>query len=362
MGYNPGAGLPKRSIRGHGIANGTRPTVLSVDDEPGILDSICLELEDDFDVVTAASGWEALDLLSQRHVDAILLDLRMPEMEGQEVLKRLRAVRSRSPVIVMTVLRETKTVVECMKLGASDYVTKPWESGELTATIRRILREVETAPGVLLVSDDPAALVPVKLALEAHVRVMTMSVAAALVSNFPALVMVHASHGSRSSATSGLLARFPRAAVVWVSDDLSGSPVGGGTLVPPHRLDLTLSHVSAALGPHAAPRRHLSRAVMAAVDLMVSHCQDPLTIDEIAGKVGVSEDHLTRVFREAFGLPAATYYARLRIAVACRLLRDTDEKIDGVAHQVGYSSAANLSRAFKEVMSVRPGEFRRSSA
>ncbi|PYN29764.1 MAG: hypothetical protein DME01_29240 [Candidatus Rokuibacteriota bacterium] len=95
---------------------------------------------------------------------------------------------------------------------------------------------------------------------------------------------------------------------------------------------------------------------------MVRYCRDPLTIDEIARTVGVSKDHLIRVFRETFGLTAGAYYIRLRIAVACRLLRDTDEKMDDVALQVGYSGAANLSRAFKEVIGIRPGEFRRSSA
>lgn len=93
---------------------------------------------------------------------------------------------------------------------------------------------------------------------------------------------------------------------------------------------------------------------------MVGNCRDPLTIAEIARRVGVSQDHLIRLFREAFGMPAAAYYTRLRIAVACRLLRDTDGKMDDVAQQVGYSGAANLSRAFKAVTGVRPGEFRRS--
>jgi AraC family transcriptional regulator len=72
---------------------------------------------------------------------------------------------------------------------------------------------------------------------------------------------------------------------------------------------------------------------MAAIEVMVSHCQDPLTIEEIARAVGVSEDHLSRVFRETFGRPAAAYYTRLRIAVACRLLRETVEKMESVAHR-----------------------------
>jgi len=336
-------------VYGDDVATATRSTVLSVDDDAGVRDAICLELEDDFDVVTTASGGAALDLLGRRHVDVILLDLRMPEMTGEEVLKKLRAARSQPPVIVMTVVDSVRTVVECMKLGAADYVTKPWEHGEVAATIQRILREIDGSPGVLLVSDDPVALVPVALALEGRIPVRTVSIAAASASNFSAQVVVlHAPDRSKVSALSDLPARFPHATTVWVRDEL------------PKHIDKTLSDISANLGCLDVPR--LSRVVLAAVELMVRDYGDPLSLDEIARSVGVSDDHLIRVFREAFGLTAGAYYVRLRIAAACRLLRDTDEKMDDIAHQVGYAGAANLSRAFKGVMGMRPGEFRRSSS
>jgi DNA-binding response OmpR family regulator len=64
----------------------------------------------------------------------------MPDMSGEDVLRRLSAGRARPPVIVMSAVREIATVVECIKLGATDYVTKPWESGEFGATIQRSLR------------------------------------------------------------------------------------------------------------------------------------------------------------------------------------------------------------------------------
>ena len=115
--------------------------------------------------------------------------------------------------------------------------------------------------------------------------------------------------------------------------DHGDEPARGGDVAQSIHAD----HISKFLDPHTVRRRPLSRAVMGAIDLMVGHCRDPLTIEAIATRVGVAEDHLIRVFREAFGLPAATYYTRLRIAVACRLLRDTDDKMD----------------------EVRPGEFRR---
>jgi CheY-like chemotaxis protein/AraC-like DNA-binding protein len=337
------------------VARATRSTILSVDDEPGILEAIRLELEHGFDVVTATDGPEALDVLMHHHVDAMLLDLRMPKMDGEEVLRRLRAARSRLPVIVMTVVSEPKTVVECMKLGAADYLTKPWECGEPSATVQRILREVDAGPRVLLVSDDPVALVPVQLALEAHVRVATLSTAGAYSSDCPTLVLVlHA----RFPALSALPARFPHVPVVWVDEDPT---VGTEPVVPLHRLDLVLSSIGKLLRIPTLRRCHVSRTLMAAVHLMANNYRVPLTIDEIAGRVGLSPDHLIRVFREAFGLPAATYYMRLRIAVACRLLRNTETKMNTIAHQIGYSGAETFSRAFKGVMGVRPGEYRSSS-
>ena len=341
------------------MAESTRRTILSVDDEESILDLIRIEFEDDFDVVTARSGAEALDLLAHRPVDVVLLDLRMPQMAGEEFLRRLNSTRVRPPVVVVSVVRETETtVVECMKLGAVDYVTKPWERGELRGAILRSLRPARATPGVLLVSDDAVALVPVQLGLHFYVRVTAMSVAGALAADLPARVLVlHAPDAAKLSALSALPPRFPGAAVVWVSNDPSVEPSLDAL---PNRVDLILDHVDRLLGDLVPTRAHLSRALLAAVDLMAGHYRDPLTVDEIARRVGVSEDHLIRSFRQAFGLPAATYYVRLRIAVACRLLSDTDEKMDDVARRVGYSGAANLSRVFKEVMGIRPSEYRRS--
>src|SRR5262249_31707664 len=87
----------RRRAQGTTLADSTRPTLLSVDDEQSILDLIRIEFEDDFDVVTATSGTEALDLLAHRHVDVILLDLRMPDMDGEEGLRRISSAQWRPP-------------------------------------------------------------------------------------------------------------------------------------------------------------------------------------------------------------------------------------------------------------------------
>src|SRR5262249_19729654 len=238
--------FPAARTKGHEVAEPTRRTILSVDDEQSILDLIRIEFEDDFDVVTTRSGAEALDLLLHQPVDVVLLDLRMPQMDGEEFLRRLNSTRVRPPVIVVSVVRETESVVECMKLGAVDYVTKPWERGELRAAILRSLRPARATPGVLLVSDDPVALVPVQLALDFYVRVTAMSVAGALAANLPARVLVlHAPDATKVSALSALPPRFPGAAVVWVSNDSSIDP---SLAALPSRLEVIVDQVDRLLG------------------------------------------------------------------------------------------------------------------
>jgi len=134
----------------------------------------------------------------------------------------------------MTAVREPKTI------------TKPWEIGEPTATIQRILRRVDAVPAVLLVSGDPAALVPVHLALEAHSRVMTFSAAKAFEARLVVQVLVlHAPARTASPSLFDLPARFPGAAMLWVAEGPSDRP-----LVPHHLGDSHSAATSSVPGPH----------------------------------------------------------------------------------------------------------------
>src|SRR5437773_1515398 len=123
-----------------------RPTVLCVDDDPTIGEILHLELDDHFEVLTTRSGVDALDMLSQLRIDAILLDLNMPEMAGEEFLQLMRASGSRVPVVVFTVVDELSRIVRCIKLGAAAYVTKPQEDGERHRRSSRRWAKLERRP------------------------------------------------------------------------------------------------------------------------------------------------------------------------------------------------------------------------
>jgi len=116
-----------------------RPVILVVDDEPGLRESFRLILDDDYEVVDVPDGPAALDVLRSAQVDLVLLDIRLPGMDGIEVLERIKALDESVEVILVTAVKTVRTAVAAMKLGAFDYLTKPFEEDELLSLVRRAL-------------------------------------------------------------------------------------------------------------------------------------------------------------------------------------------------------------------------------
>jgi two-component system, NtrC family, response regulator AtoC len=133
-----------------------RPTVLVVDDEESVRESFHLVLDDDFEVLVAADGARALDLVRTSQVDVVLLDIRMPDMDGIEVLERIKASDDSIEVILVTAVKTVKTAVAAMKLGAFDYLTKPFEDDELLSLVRRAVERRSLAREVTFLRDELA--------------------------------------------------------------------------------------------------------------------------------------------------------------------------------------------------------------
>ena len=110
--------------------------VLVVDDEPHIRRTLTINLRArDYEVETAADGRSALQILDERTPDVIVLDLGLPDIDGVEVLRRLRQT-SRVPVVVLSARHDSDDKVEALDAGADDYVTKPFGMDEFLARIR----------------------------------------------------------------------------------------------------------------------------------------------------------------------------------------------------------------------------------
>jgi two-component system KDP operon response regulator KdpE len=117
-----------------------KPLVLVVDDEPQIRRLLAVTLEaNGYRVLPAATGQEGLVLAAQHHPAIVMLDLGLPDVSGQEVLRRLREWSS-APVVILSVQDDEAGKVAALDGGADDYVTKPFNSAELLARLRVALR------------------------------------------------------------------------------------------------------------------------------------------------------------------------------------------------------------------------------
>ena len=115
-------------------------TILLVDDEYSVVESLRLILKDSYKVIGTSSGKEALKILNKERVDLMLLDLRMHEIDGIEVLRRLQSPHQATGVVILTAINDVKSIIEAVKLGALDYVVKPFQIHEIKITIEKALQ------------------------------------------------------------------------------------------------------------------------------------------------------------------------------------------------------------------------------
>jgi two-component system KDP operon response regulator KdpE len=120
-----------------------RPSILIVDDDMAITKFIRANLEaEGWQTLIASDGAEALKAVEKELPDLVILDVMMPNVDGFEVLRRLRQW-SQIPVIMLSVREEMAYKVKCLNLGADDYITKPFGADELVARVRAVLRRNE---------------------------------------------------------------------------------------------------------------------------------------------------------------------------------------------------------------------------
>lgn len=131
--------------------------ILVVDDEPRMIGFIRMNLElENFQVVEAHNGLEALEMIRTQLPDLVLLDVMMPKLDGYETLRMLREF-STIPVIMLTAKGEEEDIVHGLELGADDYIPKPFSPRELSSRLRAVLRRAEmpaAADRAILKIDD----------------------------------------------------------------------------------------------------------------------------------------------------------------------------------------------------------------
>jgi DNA-binding response OmpR family regulator len=119
------------------------PRILLVDDERSVQTLLTYPLrKDGYDVITASTGQEALDRFREGQFDLVVLDVMLPEVDGYDVCRRLRA-QSAVPIIMLTAKAEELDKVLGLELGADDYITKPFSMREFRSRVKAVLRRAE---------------------------------------------------------------------------------------------------------------------------------------------------------------------------------------------------------------------------
>jgi CheY-like chemotaxis protein/AraC-like DNA-binding protein len=371
-----------------------RPVVLVVDDDDGVREALHLVLDAEFDVVVATHGRAALGAIRAQRVDLVLLDILMPDVDGLEVLQEIKAVAPDLPVIMMTAVKTVRTTVAAMKLGAADYLTKPFQEDELLAAIRRAIGERTARPAapaerepsrrdgpsarahrLLLVGGDPGwrATLAVTLA-----RAVSVETTGTLVDGLnvmlrfrPTCVVLNVGRapGEAPRFLGALNAQLPACPVLVVSEDpyLGAEPVWENlniraVLRPPVSSGDLVRRIGAVLPPGSSltgPWPQLGESVTRAIDYLSRHFEEDLTVDAIAEVIEISSSHLAHVFRAETGLSVRDYLTRVRVTIVQDLLASTDEKLESVAARVGFGDTSHLAHVFQRITGRPPSAYRR---
>ena len=154
-----------------------RPVVLAVDDDPRVLDAYQAILETRCEVLTAPDGRSALEVLHSRTVDVVLLDMLMPGMNGLAVLQALKRLGIETNVVMVSGMNDSLAALEALRLGASDYLSKPFNVAHLHRVIRRFTEDHVASdrdralPHALIVTNNAGLRAGLAVALRTRGRV-----------------------------------------------------------------------------------------------------------------------------------------------------------------------------------------------
>lgn len=247
--------------------------VLVVEDEELIRKGIVLSLDwaalDCVVVAEASNGEEGLEAAERYDPSLIITDLKMPRMDGLEMLRRLRERGSDAYVIILTAYDNFEYAQSALRLGAVDYLLKPFHDGDLERAVEALRRRLEPA----------------------------------------------------DSGEEGPSPPFP-----------------------------------------GLKKGDKSKYVLQAMDYIGAHYNDPsISVGSIAQHLGLSEGHLSHLFKKETDYTLLNYLTRYRVHKAMELLRDCRAKVYEVAEQVGYRDITYFSTTFKKLVGMSPSEYQDTS-
>ncbi len=115
--------------------------ILICDDEEGIRESLKLILEKEYELSFATRGKEAIDIMKKAPVDIVIMDIKMPRMDGIETMRELKTIRPNIKILVTSGYKSVETAQEAVSAGASDYIVKPFERADIVKAVKKLTEE-----------------------------------------------------------------------------------------------------------------------------------------------------------------------------------------------------------------------------
>lgn len=131
-----------------------KQNILAIDDEQGMRESYMALLSDDYNLFLACDGGEAIEILNREMVDLVLLDLKLPDMDGLELFRKIKEYDLSIDIILVTAYGTIKSAVDAMKMGAYDYFIKPIDATEVTEVLKRCFERKKLSKEIIYLRDE----------------------------------------------------------------------------------------------------------------------------------------------------------------------------------------------------------------
>jgi two-component system response regulator YesN len=357
-----------------------RPFILAVDDDPTMHDAFELIFSDEeYEFLGVCDGREALEILEARPADVVLLDLLMPGMGGLEVLRRIKASRPTTNVIVVSVVDQVRPGLESLRLGAADYLTKPFEEEQLQLLVRQAIAQTSATNGrssrvpiptsFLIISEHLGVRATLAAALGRCGTVSGVRTAADAAPVFGKMqfdiVVADVAAGESTSEETfvRIQADYASLPLIWIASPSQCVPFNQGRctiLRTPLDYAQALAEAARLIGQERESSFRKIGRISGRLMTYVSEHFAEASVEDVAQAIGLSPGHLCRVFRDEIGLAPKDFLTRVRLEAAKCLLRETREKVGAIATTVGFYDAPHLARLFKSYLDRTPREYRQS--
>ncbi len=356
-------------------------------------------------IPSAANGKEALERVREQTPDIVLTDIRMPEMDGLELMRRLRQAHPQIKLIVISGFGDFSYAQQAIRYGAFSYVLKPIDENTLEAEIRRCIWEIAARDSARISAESGTTDNAKKLRswLEGHaphadaaregprlVRVALLHIEWAKDSPFDD-VLARTMHKLLDRYITGMMGKLIAASaemdeglaylldadddrrlhemldrlnVVGISD-LGFSVLLGISEPVDRQADGTQVYrqVCACLDEMLETDRQANpRSIVAeASEYINANIADPkLSLSSISAALHINHSYLSHAFRVDTGTNVTNYIMQKRVELAVRQMQDTRKSLEQIAQQVGYPNIQYFIRVFKKMVSVTPAQYRKN--